>query len=85
MDYTPSKVRFEDMVSQQVKWAGKVPCYPGLGVSASSSHFGADRAIEEIEIARRYQTGGFVIFNYGANESKELLPQLGAGITRIAK
>lgn len=85
MDYTLSKLRFEDMVSQQVKWAGKVPCYPGLGVSASSSHFGADRAIEEIEIARRYHTGGFVIFNYGSNESKELLPQLGAGITRIAK
>jgi len=85
MDYTSSKLRFEDMVSQQVSWAGKVPCYPGLGVSASSSHFGADRAIEEIEITRRHQTGGFVIFNYGANESRELLPQLGAGITRTAK
>ena len=85
MDYTPSKLRFEDMVSQQVKWAGKVPCYPGLGASASSSHFGADRACEEIGITRRYKTGGFVIFNYGVNEAQELLPQLGAGITRIVK
>ena len=85
MDYTPSKARFENMVSQQVKWAGKVPCYPGLGVSASSSRFGADRAIEEIHITRQYQTGGFVIFNYGPNEANELLPQLGSGITRPNK
>jgi len=85
MDYTPSKLRFENMVSLQVQWAGKVPCYPGLGASASSSHFGADRAIEEIGIARRYKTGGFVIFNYGANEARELLPQLGAGMTKPAR
>jgi len=85
MDYTPSKARFENMVSQQVKWAGKVPCYPGLGVSASSSRFGADRAIEEINLTRQYQTGGFVIFNYGVNEANELLPQLGSGITRTTK
>jgi len=83
MDYTPSKLRFENMVSQQVAWAGKVPCYPGLGASASSSRFGADRAIEEIAVTRRYHTGGFVIFNYGANEARELLPELGKGMTRV--
>ncbi|HTB84781.1 MAG TPA: family 10 glycosylhydrolase [Candidatus Sulfotelmatobacter sp.] len=82
MDYTPSKARFSDMVQQQVAWAGKVPCYPGLGASSSSSHFGADRAIEEIDITRQYKTGGFVIFNYGANETRELLPELGLGLTR---
>ncbi|MEI8291383.1 MAG: family 10 glycosylhydrolase [Verrucomicrobiota bacterium] len=81
MDYTPSKTIYENMVSQQVKWAGRVPCYPGLGVSASSSRFGADRAIEEIEITRRYKTGGFIIFNYGVNESTQLLPLLNLGIT----
>ncbi len=85
MDYTPSKLRFENMVLQQVKWAGKVPCYPGLGASSTSSHFGADRAIEEIDITRQYKTGGFIIFDYGANESKELLPMLGMGITRPAR
>ena len=81
MDYTPSKATFENMVSQQVKWAGRVPCYPGLGVSSSSSRFGADRAIEEIEITRRYKTGGFIIFNYGVKESTQLLPMLNLGIT----
>ncbi len=81
MDYTPSKTIYENMVSQQVKLAGRIPCYPGLGVSSSSSRFGADRAIEEIEITRRYKTGGFIIFNYGVKESTQLLPMLNLGIT----
>ena len=81
MDYTPSNRNFENLVARQVQWAGRVPCYPGIGYSASSSHFGADRAIEQIKIARRQNTGGFVIFNYGKPESEELLPLLGMGIT----
>ena len=81
MDYTPSNRGFESMVAQQVQWAGRVPCYPGLGVSASSSHFGADRAIEQILVTRQHHTGGFTIFNYGVSECKDLLPLLGLGIT----
>ncbi|MCX7008704.1 MAG: family 10 glycosylhydrolase, partial [Kiritimatiellaeota bacterium] len=74
MDYTPNNQRFEGMVAQQVAWAGRIPCYPGIGVSASSSRFGAARTIEQINIACRYKTDGFVIFNYGVKESQELLP-----------
>jgi uncharacterized lipoprotein YddW (UPF0748 family) len=81
MDYTANNGRFEAMVSQQVEWAGKTPCYPGLGVSASSSRFGPDRAIEQINITRRYGTHGFLIFNYGVKESRDILPKLGLGIT----
>jgi uncharacterized lipoprotein YddW (UPF0748 family) len=81
MDYTPSNNRFEAMVDQQVEWAGRIPCYPGIGVSASSSRLGVDRTIEQINLTRRYQTHGFVIFNYGVKESDELLPMLGLGIT----
>lgn len=81
MDYTAINQHFENMVSQQVAWAGRTPCYPGIGVSASSSRFGADRAIEQINLTRRHKTGGFVIFNYAERESRELLPQLGLGIT----
>jgi uncharacterized lipoprotein YddW (UPF0748 family) len=85
MDYTPSKARFADMVTQQVQWAGKARCYPGLGMSASSSRFDVDRAIEEIEVTRQNKTHGFVIFNYGTNECQKLLPELGLGITRLVK
>ena len=38
--------------------------------------------IEQINIARRHKTGGFVIFNYGVRECEDLLPKLGLGITR---
>ena len=81
MDYTPSNRSFESMVTQQLEWAGRTPCYPGIGVSASSSHFGVDRLIEQIGITRRHQTHGFIIFNYGVRESRDLLPMLGLGIT----
>ena len=85
MDYTPSNRNFENMVAQQVQWAGRARCYPGIGVSASSSQFGVDRLIEQITITRRYQTHGFTIFNYGVTESRDLLPQLGLGITAPRK
>ena len=81
MDYTPSNAGFENMVIKQVQWAGRAPCYPGIGVSASSSHFGVDRVIEQINITRRHNTRGFIIFNYGVTECQELLPLLGLGIT----
>ena len=81
MDYTPSNNRFERLITQQLDWAGRTPCYPGIGVSASSSHLGVDRVIDQINLARRHQTHGFVIFNYGVKESNDLLPLLGMGIT----
>ena len=40
-----------------------------------------DRVIDQINLARRHQTHGFVIFNYGVKESNDLLPLLGMGIT----
>jgi uncharacterized lipoprotein YddW (UPF0748 family) len=85
MDYMESNLRFENVVARQVKWAGRVPCYPGIGVSASSSRFGAAKTIQQIRIAERYDTGGFIIFNYGVPESRDLLPLLGRGITRPAR
>jgi uncharacterized lipoprotein YddW (UPF0748 family) len=81
MDYTPSNGSFENMLRRQVEWAGKTRCHPGIGFSASSSPFGADKVVDQINISRRYGTGGFVIFNYGPGEARELLPLLGLGIT----
>jgi uncharacterized lipoprotein YddW (UPF0748 family) len=79
MDYSPTHSRFENLVSRQVQWAGKTPCYPGIGLS--TSRFGPDRLIEQINLTRRYKTGGFVIFNYSVPESRDILPKLGLGIT----
>jgi uncharacterized lipoprotein YddW (UPF0748 family) len=81
MDYTSSPGQFESMVGRQLGWAGRTPCYPGIGESASSSRLGVDGVIEQINVTRRHNTGGFVIFNYGVNEAAELVPMLGLGIT----
>ncbi len=81
MDYTPNHQLFENMITQQKMWAGNVPVYPGMGVSASNSQLTPDRVIEQILITRRHQTHGFVIFNYGQTESRELVPLLGMGVT----
>jgi hypothetical protein len=81
MDYTGSDRQFENWIASQREWAGKTPVYPGIGESASSSRLGPDRVIGQIEITRKYKTGGFVIFNYAIPEAKELVPILGLGIT----
>lgn len=81
MDYTESDRVFENWVVQQKIWAGKVPIYPGIGVSSSRTRLPVDRTIDQIEITRRHSTGGFTLFNYGVHESRELLPMLGLGTT----
>ncbi|MCX7886158.1 MAG: family 10 glycosylhydrolase [Verrucomicrobiae bacterium] len=85
MNYTASNATFENWVAQQVQWAGRAGCYPGIGVSASRSRLTVEQVIEQIKITRKHRTGGFVLFNYGVAESRELLPLLGLGITAPAK
>jgi uncharacterized lipoprotein YddW (UPF0748 family) len=82
MDYTENDAQFDVWVASQKLWAGKTPVYPGIGASSSSSLLGSDRVIGQIRIARKYKTGGFIVFNYGTTEATELLPMLGLGITR---
>jgi len=58
--------------------AGTTPCYPGIGAWVITS----DRVIGQIQVTRRLNTGGFVVFNYDARAAGELVPLLGQGITR---
>ena len=82
MDYTASSSHFQRMAEQQLTWAGKVPCYPGIGLSVWSDSTDICKLIEQINITRQLDTGGFTIFNYGPTEANEVLPLLGKGITR---
>ena len=82
MDYTASSSHFERMIEQQLTWAGKVPCYPGIGLSVWSDSADICKLIEQINITRRLATGGFTVFNYGPTQANEVLPLLGKGITR---
>jgi len=83
MDYTENDMQFENWVKRQKEWTGRTPCYPGIGASATRLSLGADRVIGQIQITRRRQAGGFVIFNYGATEARDLVPMLGRGSTAI--
>lgn len=42
---------------------------------------GVDNVIGQINITRKHDTKGYVIFNYGVTESRDLLPMLGLGIS----
>ncbi len=81
MDYTDSNSRFQRMVEQQLDWAGSVPCYPGIGLTTWPDPADIVRLIEQINITRGLNTGGFTVFSYGQTEARDILPRLGKGIT----
>ncbi|MEW6355893.1 MAG: family 10 glycosylhydrolase [Planctomycetota bacterium] len=82
MDYTPINAQFENFVKLQRGWAGKVPCYPGIGLSCWQPSNDICKLIDQIKITRTLGTGGFTIFNYHVSEAKEMVPLCGKGITR---
>jgi uncharacterized lipoprotein YddW (UPF0748 family) len=82
MDYTDSSSHFNRMVAQQLTWVGKVPCFPGIGLSTWSDPSDICKLIEQINVTRKLGTGGFTIFNYSTNEANKILPLLGKGLTR---
>lgn len=77
MNYTTSNVQFENWGRNQRDWAGATPCYPGIGAWVMTP----DRVIGQIELTRRLNTGGFIIFNYDSRAAGELVPILGLGVT----
>lgn len=82
MDYTESNITFENMVGQQLEWTGRVPCYPGIGLSVWADPSDIGKLIDQIEITRSKGTGGFTVFNYNVLEAREMVPLCGKGITR---
>ena len=82
MDYTEYTGLFAGMIDQQVKWAGKVPCYPGIGLSCWRNRADIFKLFDQIETTRRAKTGGFTIFDYEPREAREVVPLCGLGITK---
>jgi len=82
MDYTANPAQFENLVKQQVEWAGKVPCYPGIGLGVWPPGDNIVKLIEFIQITRKLGTKGFTIFEYRAPEAAGIVPLCGKGITR---
>lgn len=82
MDYTANNREFETMVGKQLGWAGKTPCYPGIGLSLWPPADRMSRLVDQVNITRRLGTGGFVFFNFNRSEAEEILPLCGMGLTR---
>ncbi len=82
MDYTPHNSVFESLVSQQVQWAGRVPCYPGIGLSCWTPPDDVVGLVEKILITRRLRTGGFTVFDYSPEATRRVVELCGLGITR---
>lgn len=77
MDYFRDNERFEEMVARQLRWSGKVPCYPGIGLSVWRPRYDFDKLKTQIEITRRLKTGGFTVFNYDSVVATKTLPRFG--------
>ncbi|MBM4032359.1 MAG: hypothetical protein FJ291_11290 [Planctomycetes bacterium] len=82
MDYTPHIASFENLVKQQLEWAGKVPCYPGIGLGVWPPGDNVVKLIDFIQAARKPGTKGFTIFEYTAPVARDIVPLCGKGITR---
>jgi len=80
MDYTESEPHFGALVENQLKLvAGRIPLYPGIGATASSSGLSADRVVAQIRRARSVGAHGFTVFNFDRGTAESLIPGIGLG------
>ena len=82
MDYTESETGYDSWIRQQKTWAGPAGLVPGIGITSSRTTLAPDATVRQIEITRRHETQGFILFNYGEREAREIIPALGLGPTK---
>ena len=83
MNYTTDPSAFSQMCRRQIALPdarGRI--YPGLGVTADESQLTPDQVIEEINILRKLDAPGFMLFDLTTTLRDETLPMLRLGLTR---
>lgn len=81
MNYTNSDITFATTVATQIgQTAGRVPLYPGIGATASSSSLSVDRVAGQVQIARHLGADGFIVFNYARDQALNTVPGLGRAL-----
>ena len=66
----------------QLKRAGKVPLYPGIGLSCwPNDGRDAERLARQIEAARALGLKGFTVFNFD-HRAEQVLPLMRLGVTK---
>lgn len=82
MDYVESPALFRGQVMPQKRIAGKVPVYPGIGLSCwRNDGRDAVRLAKQILVVRELGLDGFTVFNFDRRAEK-VLPLLHLGVTR---
>ncbi len=82
MDYTLSTPAFRGSVKSQIKAAGKVPLYPGIGLSCwVNDGTDAEHLAKQIQAARDLGLGGFTVFNFD-RRAEQALPLMRLGVTK---
>jgi len=80
MDYIDSNSLFRNVVNTQKDYVGKVPLYPGIGLSCWKDPRDAVKIAQQIAVARELGLKGFTVFNYDDN-AEAVLPYLRLGAT----
>ncbi|MDY5955418.1 MAG: family 10 glycosylhydrolase [Kiritimatiellia bacterium] len=82
MNYTQDQVKYQEWLTQQTaNPAVAKRVVSGIGVTAAESRLDAIDVIEQINLARRFGTAGFALFDLDATLRNEILPVLRLGVT----
>jgi hypothetical protein len=78
MNYTENDRDFARWVRNQAKIIkGRIPLYPGIGVTSSKSKLSADQVWGQILLARSLGAAGFMIFQLDEYTTKSIVPEVG--------
>jgi len=85
MNYTTDRLDFATwLLTQRKAIAGRVPLMVGMGPLSDACQFdGPEQLAEQIQIARSFGAGGFIVFKYTDQFAQEYLPYLAKETTAI--
>ncbi len=83
MNYTADRLDFATwLLTQRKAIGGRVPLVVGMGPLSDACQFdGPEQLAEQIQIARSFGAGGFIIFKYTDQFAQEYLPYLAEDAT----
>ncbi len=82
MTYVSFTPLYHSAVAMQKQWAGKIPCYPGIGLSVWVNPEDTIRLNQQIQVTRNLKMGGFTVFDLKESVARDILPLCGMGLTR---